>query len=440
MSNDKTRLFRIIFSEDKITFDNKGRASINKDLIKLEYNISKVFHKFLNKSRIEKIFGKSDFECFGGTLFKILSLAQNEDAKGYFYHELGITLKDPKNYRGIIALQFEENAANYAMLPWEYLQVKEIPWHLADFKHPFYLSAHKEALFDLVRYINTNKNNYQEEKIKLQQQLTIVQVICSPTDDKVGVTSFRNCFDRLQEKHNTDELNQVFTHQIENVDIGDFVSELKNVTQNIKGEYILHFFGHARMEKNESEIAFVAPDGTKHWISHKQFGGYFNTQHKYKKPCMIILQACESAQLNELGQGLGPTLIEEGIPFVLGMQNEVTADIFMAFFNKFYTALLEGDSIFKAVTTGRVYMGTAHGNKNQNEISDHYNDNSFGTPVIFTSELEGQSLFAGKQKEEEPRIKSGPSDTAELERPHSIRTSQPYTTNIPSSSGNTINE
>jgi hypothetical protein len=162
-----------------------------------------------------------------------------------------------------------------------------------------------------------------------------------------------------------------------------FIDALKDAIKNIdNAPYILHFFGHSQMKDNKAYIAFMDDSEHVQWVSSEDFASYFNDIPLL--PEMIVLQACESGQISSEGTGLAIDLVKQGIPAVVGMQNEVTEDVSLTFIDRFYDGVLKGLDIAEAVTRARTYLGCEY-KKTPNLKDQYYCDNSFGTPVIFTS-------------------------------------------------------
>lgn len=399
MAGNQARILRINFSKDKITFIKSDTSStpalLKQDGIKLELTISRIFHKALNKARVEGIFEKNDFEFLGSILFQILCLKDQQDARDFVYNELSVILRDES--RGLIVLEFDNDASDLAMLPWEYLQIENNPDKRID---PFYIGAQKKLKFDLIRFIAHGQNISIDYSPKNLKKLTVVQLICNPNTDHLEILDFQNCFESLGKEFRDEQGEEIIeTWRVENPSSESFIQEMKNLDM-IEGPYIIHFYGHARMNKENPEIAFINNQGGKQWVPIEVFENLFGKDQKYLQPVVFIMQACESGQLNSKGEGLAVSLIKKDIPFVLAMQNEVTPDTSIAFFKTFYHALLSGLDIFTAVTTGRVFLGCEYRKHNPDIDLEHYNDNSFGTPVIFSSTINPIRFFAEKKKED----------------------------------------
>ena len=405
MSEEKYRILRIQFSKNKITFlksDTSSKpADLNADVIRLELNVSRIFHKALNKTRVEGIFEKNDFEFFGGILFNLLCLNNQQDARFFVYNEFNYVNRAP-NLRGLIILEFQVDVNELAVLPWEYMQVVVNKNENIEIE-PFYISARRDTKFDLVRFVDDKNSDSSKDYSPGEiNNLSVINVISCPMNMQVDKGKQSNILEKLKREFiNKSNLPTLEVYDIEDPDETKFASELKKRVDLIDTPYIFHFFGHARMNGDEPEIAFVkSQTGMAQWISVEKFENFFHHDQGFKLPLVAVFQACESGQINSHGEGIGINLIRKHIPFVIAMQNEVTEDTSIAFFEKFYRALLSGENIFKAVTIGRSFLGCEYLKSDPNSIADHYNSNSFGSPVIYTSTVEPVRFFPKKEKEE----------------------------------------
>lgn len=410
MSRENCKILKILFSDDEITFiksdTTTSLAPLNSEGIKLELRVSTIFHKALNKTRVEGIFEKNDFEFLGNILFRILCLENQKEARDFIYNELSYILRD-KSTRGLIILEFMPEVAHLAVLPWEYLQIKQNPDKKIE---PFYLGARKDEKFDLIRFVRHNPQEAGKDySTPDNKKLVVLSIISSPKArfiTRVEKKKLEDSFAALEDEFNKDEQNPVFEWwRIEDPNTETFLDDLKNVVKQIQTPYIIHFYGHARMDKNGPALAFVdARSGEEDWVPCSEFQEYFGPEQTYKQPVAFVMQACESGQINVNGEGFGISLIKKDIPFVVAMQNEVTPDTSVAFFDKFYRSLLSGYDIFRAVTSGRAFLGCTYGKRNPDVDHDHYNDNSFGTPVLFSSTTQPVRFL--------PRLEPVESDTS----------------------------
>jgi hypothetical protein len=405
MNDEKYRILRIQFSKNKITFlksDTSSKpADLNTDIIRLELNVSRIFHKALNKTRVEGIFEKNDFEFFGGILFKLLCLNNQQDARLFVYNEFNYVNRAP-DLRGLIILEFQDDVNELAVLPWEYMQVVVNKNESIEIE-PFYVSAKRDRKFDLVRFVEDKSNDNSKDYSPVDSSsLTIINVVSCPDNMLVDKEKQLSSLNRLIREFTNKSNNPILeVYPIEDPDEATFTTRLKEIVDLIDTPYIFHFFGHARMNGEEPEIAFVKSNsGSAQWIGVEKFENFFHQTPGLKLPLVAAFQACESGQINSHGEGIGINLIRKHIPFVIAMQNEVTEDTSVAFFEEFYRALLSGENIFKAVTIGRSFLGCEYLKSDPNSFEEQYNSNSFGTPVIYSSTVEPIRFFPKKEKKE----------------------------------------
>lgn len=171
-----------------------------------------------------------------------------------------------------------------------------------------------------------------------------------------------------------------------NVPFPKLKERLKEFLKYIEGPYVLHLLGHAHMNKEQSGIFFNGDHDTAEEVKSEDFADLFerNGRDDFRQPDLIVLQACESGQVGEKGNGIGFLLAKKGIPAVVAMQNEITEDAAENFIREFYLSLLKGDDIAHAVTKGRTFMGINY-NKDIEKPEQHYSDNTFGAPIVFIS-------------------------------------------------------
>ncbi|MDW3646332.1 MAG: CHAT domain-containing protein [Bacteroidia bacterium] len=402
------RKLRIRFSSDKISFTKSDTSSdtaeFDSDKSYIELTVSRIFHKALNKSRVEGLFEKDDFEVLGKILFKLLCPNDQSEARTFVYNELKYILRAEEE-RGRIFLQFDKYANDRAYLPWEYLKIDE---NLHENVHSFYLGANAKQKFDLIRLVDKKAINVNPTS-KIQRKLVIAVMVCTPDGhSSFELNEFGNIFDKLKDKYNQDDKNPRFIiWEIKKTSLDMLEDEFREL-DGLVGEqedYILHIYGHARMRQDErQEIAEIglAQDGETQWVGKDFFASFFNADKNYKRPLICVFQACESGQLTRNGEGFALSLIENQIPHVLAMQNEITTRSSNAFFYKFYESLLNGEDFFTAVTIGRIFLGCEFEKESPQNPKEHFNNNTFGSPVVFSSTMIPARFFDKEiqQKEE----------------------------------------
>ena len=163
------RLVRIIFWKDKIQIieSTKIRGGGWEKVTTNELSVAKVFHKVLNKGRVEEIFEKSDYEVLGKMLYEILTA--NSEVKEFIEMLIDRSTKSG-DIRYKFMLQFEGDTQDLEGLPWEYLLVP-----VKSKNNSFYLSAGKDMQFDFVRDYDL-KNNYDLPSIEPREQLIVIWI------------------------------------------------------------------------------------------------------------------------------------------------------------------------------------------------------------------------------------------------------------------------
>jgi hypothetical protein len=126
-------------------------------------------------------------------------------------------------------------------------------------------------------------------------------------------------------------------------------AELRN------GYHILHFVGHGAFNTKSQQAAlyFQDQDGNAQRISDDDFAGMLN--RLASPPHLVILAACQSAKqsLRAAFSGLGPKLVQIGVPAVIAMQENVSVLTARQFAATFYQRLLAHGTVDLAMNEAR---------------------------------------------------------------------------------------
>jgi len=385
MSTEKLYAIKIKVAENGISIIWGGDSpdlkpgELKKDQMKLELSVTRIFHKVLNKGKKEllEIFEKNDFEVLGGMLFKILW--SEPSVRSFLYGRLALITRD-RQARCRILIEFDRNAYDLAALPWEYLLIQP------DFEKnisPFFWGADRSGQFDLIRYVATEYLAVEQPTIQPTQSLNVILVINNPSDRPVDKLKMITCLEKIRDQSSS--FNLYSSANLVNPPFFQLKERLVEYLKHIEGPYVLHVLGHAHMDKEQSGIFFNSDKDTAEEVKSDDFADLFDRNIPgFRQPDLIVLQACESGQVGEKGNGIGFLLAKKGIPGVVAMQNEITEDASENFIREFYLSLLKGDDIARAVTKGRNYMATKY-NKDDEKPDQHYSDNTFGAPIVFIS-------------------------------------------------------
>lgn len=408
---------RIKVDKKQVSFSvgtvSKPAVPFAKDRLGLEFSIARIFHRVLNVYRLfnEQIFEENDYKILGNSLSKILfeneMSEQNRKALESLMRSFRNTHLDPQA-RCRIYLEFQPDAGSVAMLPWEYLRMK---LDIQDKGEYFiYLAADEEAKFDLIRSFPVNENFKAPAPVK---KIHVVLVTAN-NEGPFNIDEDRRLDSWCSELKSSNP-GAIEFHQFEQpTDAFDdaaneyqFVSRLRQIIDSFDEPYILHYFGHSKIEANCGMISFVGDGEKAKWIDDRTFASFFESKN-LRLPHVALLQACSSGQIASFAEsgesekedeirGVGVCLAMKGIPAVVAMQNDVTEEDSFAFIRKVYQSLIDGDDVAEAVTRGRTFLGCAY----KSARKQHYSNNIFGTPVLFLSVSQPFSLRERKKQESE---------------------------------------
>ena len=141
----------------------------------------------------------------------------------------------------------------FAVLPWEYMQVVVNKNENIEIE-PFYVSAKRDRKFDLVRFVEDKSSDSSRSYSPADSdELTIVNVISCPHDQLVDKDKQINSLNKLIREFTGKSNKPILEVYMEDPDEATFTDRLKEIVDLIDNPYILHFFGHARMNREEPE-------------------------------------------------------------------------------------------------------------------------------------------------------------------------------------------
>ena len=142
--------------------------------------------------------------------------------------------------------------------------------------------------------------------------------------------------------------------------------------------HVLHYLGHGGAGElylvAESEQPFSIIDDV-------SFAHFFLGRASVR---LVVLNACSSSQVEGAGlfSGIGPALVNVGVPAVIAMQYEaVYTDTASLYSERFYASLASGLPVDVAVNEARQYLS-----------SKHLADRDWSTPVLYMGTRAGQVL------------------------------------------------
>jgi formylglycine-generating enzyme required for sulfatase activity len=172
----------------------------------------------------------------------------------------------------------------------------------------------------------------------------------------------------------------------------DDVTSWGNIQRLLLGQHVLHILAHGQFVKSDGQAYLLLED---EGGDQTQRGSLRRTADQviitelagvHPLPQLIFLAACESARRPEDSAnafvGLGPKLVERGVPAVVAMQDLVPVDLAHTLTLDFYRRLLAHGQVDRALNEARALV---------------YQREQFqwAIPVLFLR-LKGGQLFSGK--------------------------------------------
>jgi hypothetical protein len=141
--------------------------------------------------------------------------------------------------------------------------------------------------------------------------------------------------------------------------------------------HVLHYLGHG----NSRNLFLTGDDGKKAPIDDQGFSQLFLGRRSLR---LVVLNACSSAQSEAGGNfaGIGPALVQKGVPAVIAMQYPfVQVETARIFNERFYGSLANGLAVDVAVNQARQFLS-----------GQMLADRDWSTPVLYMGTRSGQIL------------------------------------------------
>lgn len=274
-----------------------------------------------------------------------------------------------------LELDFDENTAAIATLPWEFLRAPETPRFPAIdlVSYPKLLISRRRRLWNA------------PAPIQLEEQLRVSLVVASPEDLPV---EYDSVWKKIQEL--ADNFPQLVAKPMIVLN-----ADLKTIDEVLSTKpHILHLISHGRIRKIKGqyrgELALVHTDKVSpKWISDEKIAKLFERH----KPAIVVFQSCESGiqrhvtDLNTRSSfiGVASKTVQAEVPFVIAMQYPISNVAAVTFVEQFYDQLSKLVPIDVAVQEARRSLSLTFESK-LIAVS----------PVLFSRVSDGQ-LFQSRQ-------------------------------------------
>ncbi|MBK7872536.1 MAG: CHAT domain-containing protein [Saprospiraceae bacterium] len=383
----KANEFHITIQRDRVLLSWRDQQEVPYRLasgLEKDRLIARILHKVLNMRLAADemgVLGRDEFKVLGATLFKLLFDDETLRLQfSAFYKEaLGSA-----NERNRLILEFDKDAADMAILPWEYLYYEE------DEAQEAFLAAHPKKCLDLIRKLPFKGNWLEFDKTKqsIEPPLKVLVIIADPdrADKNINPKQALVYFQKLEEQFSK-QINFKLLYQPE---VDSFGEKLDQIVNNAAGKFfphIIHFIGYSRMDGATGEVCFVKKSGEdqyeEKWISEDSFAGYF--EEWTHLPHLMFLHICDSIPIGDYkaDKGIAIKLAKKGIPFVIALQNPTLDWMAQILVEKIYDALMQGEDIATATTEARFFLARKLVDANGNKY-DNYAHKIFGSAILFS--------------------------------------------------------
>jgi hypothetical protein len=166
-----------------------------------------------------------------------------------------------------------------------------------------------------------------------------------------------------------------------------------------EGYHVLHYVGHGVFNKKREQAALYMQDeeGDTQVVRDDEFINMLARQRTQVRPRLIFLAACQSATRSTADAflGLGPSLVEAGVPAVVAMQDFVAIKTARKLSLAFYRRLAEHGMVDNALNEARSTLLTAR-------------QPDAAVPVLFMRLKSGQLWESEVEETDTRRAETGP--------------------------------
>lgn len=150
------------------------------------------------------------------------------------------------------------------------------------------------------------------------------------------------------------------------------LAELHRAVSSLNEIHVFHYIGHGAFdERTDDGVLFFENDqGGPHEVTGEELCWLLRDERSLR---LAVLNSCEGARtsVTDPFAGVAVSLVESGIPAVIGMQFEITDSAAVTFAESFYSAIAQGYPVDAALANARLAIWAGgHGTE-------------FGTPVLF---------------------------------------------------------
>jgi hypothetical protein len=178
--------------------------------------------------------------------------------------------------------------------------------------------------------------------------------------------------------------------------------------------HVLHFIGHGAYDEGTEDgiLVLETSQGRADDVSGEDLGAMLQDEDSLR---LVVLNSCEGARTSHVDpfSGVATSLMQFGIPAVIGMQFEITDEAAIAFSDSLYNALAQGLPIDAALAPAR------------RAIVGVQKEAEFGTPVLFLVRGASARLFDIERSVPEKQLHRKPEPAGARKPPAGVPTVEP---------------
>ena len=389
--------FLILIGKQSLYFGegrHKDTQNLQKGEVKgteIELYIANLLRRIINLQVQNDILTREDISRLGKMLYSFLKEWNLDVAFRRFFREIAeIGSADPAlSPFGRIYLEFVEDAERLAILPWEYLSYGE---------KDYFLGAHEDFKFDLIRRYSfqSQQGIFSYTSIpKASGKVNVLLIVSEPQAASFGFDGQRLIayFDDLYQG------GQIGLKIISQPSFAHFSTQLDSLKQEGFRPDIIHFAGNGEIHEDRGYLGFIDAqnESATDWVEDQKFLAFLGDFLPWVK--LVFLHSCRGGMVGDYGlkKGVGMQFLQSKTPAIVAMQAPAKPQVVQDFAEVFYSAILEGEDVARAVTAGRQKLCFDWQEKG---------DKSFGVPVLY---LTTEEPFALIQKEgEEKKVAEEP--------------------------------
>ena len=305
--------------------------------------------------RVGKVCRREELQVLGHHLYDLL--LQGE-VRTFFEKALD---RVPPGERMRVQLTFEESAAEFSGLPWEYMWSPARKWFstAVDLVLSRFMPSEEPAEGSL-----DPGESPLRILIMVSQPDTLSPVVAAPVIEAI---------EKLHESHAV----TIDRH------VGPTADTFVEILEKYE-PHVLHFMGHGRFRRSEqpprAEVALVDEYANPpiYWCRDQDFAEYFVQARS--RPRLVFMHMCESGataagDFHASFGGIAPQLISRArIPAVVAMQYPIENRYAIQFSRAFYKEIAKSARVDEAVQSARFVLARG---------PSAYDNRVFGTPVLY---------------------------------------------------------